>query len=180
MRNVADRTRSAIARIEAEAQQQLLNHELSHRMKNMLAMVQSIATQTMRGAADLDTARDVLANRLIALGKSHDLLLGGSLSKAPLASVIESALDIHRDCPDRFVLDGPAVMVGSRAALSLSLMLHELATNAAKYGALSNAEAGHHQLGYRRRRRRRSGHLALDRGRRSGGGRAEARGSAPG
>jgi PAS domain S-box-containing protein len=140
VRNVADRIRSAIARIEAEAQQQLLNHELSHRMKNMLAMVQSIATQTMRGAVDLDTARDVLANRLIALGKSHDLLLGGSMSKAPLASVIESALDIHRDRPDRFVLDGPAVMVGSRAALSLSLMLHELATNAAKYGALSNAD----------------------------------------
>jgi len=140
VRNVAERTRSAIARVEAEAQQQLLNHELSHRMKNMLAMVQSIASQTMRGAADLDTARDVLANRLIALGKSHDLLLGGSLSRAPLTSVIESALDIHRDRPDRFVLDGPTIMVGSKAALSLSLMLHELATNAAKYGALSNAD----------------------------------------
>ncbi|WP_048435737.1 PAS domain-containing protein [Methylobacterium platani] len=140
VRNVVDRTRTAIARVEAEAQQRLLNHELSHRMKNMLAMVQSIATQTMRGAADLDTARNVLANRLIALGKSHDLLLGGSLSKAPLRSVIESALDIHRDCPNRFVLDGPTVMVGSKAALSLSLMLHELATNAAKYGALSTAD----------------------------------------
>ena len=139
LRNVTDRTQSAIARIEAEVQQRLLNDELSHRMKNMLAMVQSIATQTMRGAADLDTARNVLANRLIALGKSHDLLLGGSLSKAPLASVIENALDIHRAGPDRFVLDGPTVMVGSKAALSLSLMLHELATNAAKYGALSNA-----------------------------------------
>lgn len=140
LRNVVDRTRAAIARVEAEAQQRLLNHELSHRMKNMLAMVQSIATQTMRGATDLDTARDVLANRLIALGKSHDLLLGGALSKAPLLSVIESALDIHRDCLDRFVFNGPALMVGSRAALSLSLMLHELATNASKYGALSNAD----------------------------------------
>nr|WP_171015576.1 PAS domain S-box protein [Methylobacterium sp. L1A1] len=142
VRNVVDRTRSAIARVEAEAQQRLLNHELSHRMKNMLAMVQSIATQTMRGAADLDTARDVLANRLIALGKSHDLLLGGSLSKAPLANVIENAIDIHRDRPDRFSLHGPPVMVGSKAALSLSLILHELATNAAKYGALSSAD-GH-------------------------------------
>ncbi len=140
LRNVADRTRSAIARIEAEEQQRLLNHELSHRMKNMLAMVQSIATQTMRGAADLDTARKVLANRLIALGRAHDLLLVGSLSKAPLASVIENALEIHRDRPERFALDGPAVMVGSKAALSLSLILHELATNAAKYGALSNAD----------------------------------------
>jgi len=139
VRNVVDRTRSAIARIEAEEQQRLLNHELSHRMKNMLAMVQSIATQTMRGAADLDTARNVLANRLIALGKSHDLLLGGSLSKAPLKSVIENAVEIHQDRLDRFVIDGPLIMIGSRAALSLALMLHELATNAAKYGALSNA-----------------------------------------
>ncbi|SDM67648.1 PAS domain S-box-containing protein [Methylobacterium phyllostachyos] len=139
VRNVVDRTRSAIARVEAEAQQKLLNHELSHRMKNMLAMVQSIATQTMRGASDLDTARDVLANRLIALGKSHDLLLGGTLSQAPMKSVIEGALEIHRDRPDRFILEGPTVMVGSKAALSLSLMLHELATNAAKYGALSSA-----------------------------------------
>ena len=140
VRNVADRTRAALARVEAEVQQRTLNLELSHRMKNMLAMVQSIATQTMRGAADLDTAREVLASRLIALGKSHDLLLGGALSRAPLTSLIETVLDIHRDRPDRFVLDGPTVMVGSKAALSLSLMFHELATNAAKYGALSNAE----------------------------------------
>ncbi|MCJ2058733.1 PAS domain-containing protein [Methylobacterium sp. J-048] len=139
VRNVADRTRATLARIEAEARQRTLNLELSHRMKNMLAMVQSIATQTMRGAADLDTARDVLANRLIALGKSHDLLLGGTLSQAPLTSLIERVLDIHRDRSDRFVIDGPTVMIGSKAALSLSLMLHELATNAAKYGALSNA-----------------------------------------
>ncbi|MFC6790689.1 sensor histidine kinase [Methylobacterium komagatae] len=78
-------------------------------------------------------------NRLIALGKSHDLLLGGSLSKAPLRSVIENAVEIHQDRLDRFVIDGPLIMIGSRAALSLALMLHELATNAAKYGALSNA-----------------------------------------
>lgn len=139
IRDVADRTRAAIARIEAEDRQRTLNLELSHRMKNMLAMVQSIATQTMRGAGDLDTARDVLANRLIALGRSHDLLLGGDLSRAPLSSLIENVLDIHRDHPDRIVLDGPVVPIGPRAALSLSLMLHELATNAAKYGALSNA-----------------------------------------
>lgn len=63
IRDVADRTRAAIARIEAEDRQQTLKLELSHRMKSMLAMVRSIATQTMRGAGDLDVARDVLANR---------------------------------------------------------------------------------------------------------------------
>ncbi|MGT2489110.1 HWE histidine kinase domain-containing protein [Methylobacterium oryzae CBMB20] len=80
--NIADRTRAALARIEAEEQQRTLNLELSHRMKNMLAMVQSIATQTMRTATDLDAAKDVLAGRLIALSKSHDLLLGGTVGSA--------------------------------------------------------------------------------------------------
>ncbi|WP_019906521.1 PAS domain-containing protein [Methylobacterium sp. 77] len=142
VRNVADRTRAAIARIEAEAQQRVLNLELSHRMKNMLAMVQSIATQTMRNATDVATAKDVLAGRLIALGKSHDLLLGGSLGDTPLKTLIESALEAHKDKPDRFSIRGPALNVGAKAAMSLALILHELATNAAKYGALSTDTGG--------------------------------------
>ena len=137
--NIADRTRAALARIEAEERQRTLNLELSHRMKNMLAMVQSIATQTMRTATDLDGAKEVLAGRLIALSKSHDLLLGGSVGSAPVGTLIETALQTHRDNPGRFVLDGPTFTVGSKAAMSLSLILHELATNAAKYGALSTA-----------------------------------------
>lgn len=138
--NIADRTRAALARIEAEERQRTLNLELGHRMKNMLAMVQAIATQTMRNATDLDTAKDVLAGRLIALGKSHDLLLGGSIGSAPIGTVVEGALRSHEDNPGRFVVEGPTFTVGAKAAMSLSLMLHELATNAAKYGALSTAE----------------------------------------
>ena len=138
--NIADRTRAALARIEAEERQRTLNLELSHRMKNMLAMVQSIATQTMRTATDLDAAKDVLAGRLIALSKSHDLLLSGTVGSAPVETVIRSALLSHEDVPGRFILEGPSFTVGSKAALSLSLMLHELATNAAKNGALSTAE----------------------------------------
>ncbi len=138
--NIADRTRAALARIEAEEQQRTLNLELSHRMKNMLAMVQSIATQTMRTATDLNTAKEVLAGRLIALGRSHDLLLGAGVRAAPIKSLIEGALRAHEDNPGRFVLEGPTFTVGARAAMSLALMLHELATNAAKYGALSTAQ----------------------------------------
>ena len=140
VRNVADRTRAAIARVEAEERQQTLNQELSHRMKNMLAMVQSIATQTMRNATDVETAKNVLAGRLIALGKSHDLLLGGTLNGTSLQILIEDTLQPHLDRPDRFVIEGPTLTVGAKAAMSLALMLHELATNAAKYGALSNAD----------------------------------------
>jgi PAS domain S-box-containing protein len=136
---VADRTRAALARIEAEERQTTLNLELSHRMKNMLAMVQSIATQTMRTATDLNAAKDVLAGRLIALGKSHDMLLGGAVGSAPIETLIAGALESHGGDPGRFVVDGPSFTLGSKAAMSLSLMLHELATNAAKYGALSTA-----------------------------------------
>ena len=138
--NIADRTRAALARIEAEERQRTLNLELGHRMKNMLAMVQAIATQTMRTATDLDNAKDVLAGRLIALGNSHDLLLGGEVGAAPVRTLIESALRTHEDERGRFVLEGPTFTVGAKAAMSLSLMLHELATNAAKYGALSTAQ----------------------------------------
>ena len=136
---LADRTLAALARIDAEERQRTLNLELSHRTKNMLAMVQSIATQTLRTASDLDTAKEVLAGRPIALGKSHDLLPGGSIGSAPVGALIEAALQTHRDNPGRFVLEGPTFTVGSKAAMSPSLILHELATNAAEYGALSTA-----------------------------------------
>jgi PAS domain S-box-containing protein len=142
LRSVADRTRAAIARVEAEERQQLLNHELSHRMKNLLAMVQSIATQTMRSATDVDSAKEILAARLIALGRAHDLLMGGALGSTKVLAIVRAALEIHTDRPERFRLAGPDIEIGAKPALSLALMLHELATNAGKYGALSN-EAGH-------------------------------------
>lgn len=139
-RNVADRVQVGIARLRAEEQQATLNHELSHRMKNTLAMVQAIATQTMRSAVDLDAARSALAARLVALGKAHDLLLSGTRESASIGAILRGTLAIHDDAQaDRLRLDGPPVQVGARAALSLALIVHELAINAAKYGALSVA-----------------------------------------
>ena len=139
-RNVADRVLAGVARLRAEEQQGTLNRELSHRMKNTLAMVQAIASQTMRNAVDLDAAQGTLSARLIALGKAHDMLLDETGAGASLAEVIRQALVTHDDDQiGRLRLDGPAVKVGSKPALSLALMIHELATNAAKYGALSCA-----------------------------------------
>ncbi|WP_281024595.1 PAS domain-containing sensor histidine kinase [Methylobacterium segetis] len=137
---VADRARGAIRRVQAEEQQAVLNRELSHRMKNLLAMVQAITMQTMRNATDLEQARETLAARLIALGKGHDILLEHEYKGASLAEVVRSAVALHDDGqPGRFQISGPEVHTGPSAALSLSLMLHELGTNAAKYGALSTA-----------------------------------------
>ncbi|MCJ2117251.1 PAS domain-containing protein [Methylobacterium sp. J-001] len=137
VRNIADRTRSAVARAEAEEQQRILNLELSHRLKNTFALVQSIASQTLRNADDLVEARDALAARLIALGKAHDILLTGSKDRAPITAIIDGALTLHQDAETRFQRSGPELPLGPSAALALGLILHELATNATKYGALS-------------------------------------------
>jgi PAS domain S-box-containing protein len=137
-RGVADRCAAALAKAEAETHQQFLNAELSHRMKNILAMAQAIALQTMRVSTDVATATEVLSGRLSALGKAHDILLGGGHSGGNVRSIVQGALRMHDDRrPDRFHLSGPQVAVGHRAGLPLALIVHELATNAAKYGALS-------------------------------------------
>ncbi len=148
-RGVADRCAAAMAEAEAEARQVFLNAELSHRMKNILAMAQAIALQTMRVATDVPSATEVLTGRLTALGKAHDILLDGGHSGGNLASVIEGALRMHDDRRShRFALDGPHVAVGHRAGLPLALIVHELATNAAKFGALST-EAGAVDIAWR-------------------------------
>ncbi len=128
------------ARKRAEAMQGLMNGELSHRMKNLLAMVQAIARQTMRSAADLPTMRDILSNRLVALGKAHDILIEGTSDQTSLATVLHSGVGVHADEPGRFSYRGPFLVISGRAIMPLSLVLHELSTNAAKYGALSTPE----------------------------------------
>ncbi|TNC05404.1 PAS domain S-box protein [Methylobacterium terricola] len=125
------------ARKRVAEQQDILNHELSHRLKNTLALVQSITSQTLRSAPDLVAAREAIAARLIVLGKAHDILLAGSTDSASVRTVVEGALGLHDVTGNRFQIDGPDLDIGPSAALSLGLMLHELATNAVKYGALS-------------------------------------------
>ncbi len=139
VREVADRVWAALGRLQAEEQQRVLNRELSHRLKNTLTMAQAIASQTLRNVTDVGSVKEALVARLVALGKAHDILLSGEGDEgAGLEAVLAGALAIHDDGePDRIRLSGPAIEVGPKAALSLSLMIHELATNAAKYGAFS-------------------------------------------
>lgn len=130
----------------AEEHQRLLTGELQHRVKNTLALVQAIASQTLRGATDIDEAGEALTARLISLGRAHDILTRTSWTAAPIAEVIESALCVHRQSRgSRIRIGGPNVLLAAKPALSLALALHELATNAAKYGALSN-ETGYVDL----------------------------------
>jgi PAS domain S-box-containing protein len=123
-----------------EARQTLLMQELAHRMKNTMAMVQAVAAQTMRNAPSLEAAGTALAARLLALAQAHDVLLQGSFARASLIGLVEGAVSLHGDgVAGRFRITGPELTLGPRHGLTLALMLHELGTNAAKYGALSVA-----------------------------------------
>jgi two-component sensor histidine kinase len=123
---------------QANERQTLLALELQHRIKNTLAMVGAIANQTMRGD-DVEAARSAFTARLMTLSSAHDILTRSSFTAAPLRDVVEGAIAPHRTTQDRIHIDGPAVDLQPKHALALSLALHELATNAVKYGALSNA-----------------------------------------
>lgn len=124
-------------RKQHEEHQRLLVDELNHRVKNTLAMVQSMARQTLRNSADRDQLRAMLEARLGALARAHDILTREQWEGALLGQVVAQAL-AGVPQPERFDLSGPNLWLAPRQALSLALALHELATNAVKYGALSN------------------------------------------
>ncbi|WP_210277960.1 sensor histidine kinase [Methylobacterium radiotolerans] len=131
-------TRDFRARKRAEEDMRMMNGELAHRLKNVLAVVQSVALQTLRNAADLPSASENLSARLVALGAATDVLTGASWRAADLRALAEHTLAPHGQLGTRIVLDGPPVALQPQVAVALALALHELATNAAKYGALSN------------------------------------------
>ncbi|HEY7228789.1 MAG TPA: PAS domain S-box protein [Pseudolabrys sp.] len=122
----------------AEQRQRLLIDELNHRVKNTLATVQSLASQTARGAPTPAAFREGFEGRLIALSKAHDQLTVHHWESADLRELLSGSLAPHAGAaPDRIVLRGEDVVLKPRAVLTLAMAVHELTTNAAKYGALS-------------------------------------------
>jgi PAS domain S-box-containing protein len=126
------------ARRAAEERQTLLIHELNHRVKNTLATVQSLASQTYRGAIDPAVAGDAFLERLMALARVHDLLSEAAWEGASLHEVVERTLTPYGRDGGRLTVSGPRVRLIPNAAVTLNLAFHELATNAVKYGALSS------------------------------------------
>lgn len=131
---LADRT----ARRLAEEHRVLLLREMSHRIKNVLATVQAIANQTFRDGAGPDSLRK-FGQRLSAMAATHDLLISSHWQSTDLKAAIHAALGPFgvESGEARFLVEGPRVEIAARGAFSLSMALHELCTNAAKYGALS-------------------------------------------
>ena len=123
---------------QTEEQRRLLLNELNHRVKNTLATIQAISGQTLRAARDLPSARETLDARICSLARAHDLLTVRDWTGANLTDVVMRALDAFTLA--QMKISGSGLDVSPKHALSLSMALHELATNATKYGALSCPE----------------------------------------
>ncbi|MEW9838295.1 PAS domain-containing sensor histidine kinase [Mesorhizobium marinum] len=135
---------------EAEEKRQLLLREMNHRIKNLFAATSGMVTLTAKNAPSVAAMAGTLRGRLAALAKAHDLVRPaiateeGLDQKAALDTLVNAVLEPHLDpyIEQQVCVEGPAVALGSSASTSLALVFHELATNAAKYGALAAAGGG--------------------------------------
>ncbi len=129
--------------------QQFLIGELNHRVKNTLAIVQAMAGQTLRASATPESGWDAFTSRIASLSRAHDLLTRDNWEGADLADIVEGTAKAHQnEGEERFRVRGDSLHIAPRIAFAITMTLHELATNATKYGALSN-ETGHVEIGWR-------------------------------
>lgn len=131
----------------AEDQRVLLLNELNHRIKNTLSTVQSITEQTLRAANVDPLVRRDLTDRLMAVSDAHNVLVDENWAGADLSTIVRQAVAPHDHPASKFTIDGPLVWLSPQQAVAIALALHELATNALKYGALSTEE-GHVEIAW--------------------------------
>lgn len=125
-------------RKHAQAQQSLLIRELHHRVKNTLATVQAVVGATARSTSNIDEFYEAFVGRIVSLANTHSLLTEAVWQTAPLREIIEKELSPYRDdSEERVVIEGPPVELPSEVAVPIGMAIHELTTNATKYGALS-------------------------------------------
>ena len=122
----------------ADKLQKLILEELHHRIKNTLATVSAIASQSLRTATSLEHGQHAIEGRLVALGRAHDLLLQARWANASLATTIRGATAPYdSEGAGRFLIEGPEIRITSGAVIALAMTLNELCTNTTKFGALS-------------------------------------------
>ncbi|WP_454713947.1 sensor histidine kinase [Caulobacter segnis] len=127
--------------VDARHHGTFLLQELDHRVKNTLAIVQSISRQTLRSTPTPEAFAETFENRILALSQAHELLTRRAWGRADLHEILDKALAPFRaDATDRFDIIGPALTFSAETSVSVHMTLHELAVNAAKHGALSTAE----------------------------------------
>jgi PAS domain S-box-containing protein len=144
MKIVRDETPAKLA----EDQRVLLLNELNHRIKNTLSTVQSITEQTLRAAQVDPLVRRDLTNRLMAVSDAHNVLVDENWAGADLGTIVRQAVSPHdHPAASKFMVDGPLVWLSPQQAVAIALVLHELATNALKYGALST-QGGHVEIAW--------------------------------
>ena len=135
---IAGTTRDVTERQEHEKHMQLMVNELNHRVKNTLAMVQSLVFQTLDGAPDPDEAREKIESRLLALSDAHNILTRENWQGADIADIVEGAASLFQQhAGERFDITGPTAILEPRRTVALAMALHELCTNAIKPGAVS-------------------------------------------
>ncbi|MFZ0267507.1 sensor histidine kinase [Caulobacter sp.] len=135
---VLAKSRDITGEIRAEAHRQLLVNELNHRVKNTLATIQSITSQSLRNAGVDPSVRSALEGRLMAIAATHNVLTDENWSAASLRQIIDGSVTPYRANPGQLTISGQDLMVSPKAAVVLALAFHELAINALKYGALSS------------------------------------------
>lgn len=148
LQSVSNVLAATIQRDETERHQQVLLAELQHRVKNSLATVQAIASLSFRDSVGISAELQVFRGRIRALSAAHDLLFLTGWRAIELAEIVRSQLLPFHEQSERILLEpGPPVALTSNAAMEMGMVVHELATNAVKYGALSN-ERGRVRIGW--------------------------------
>jgi PAS domain S-box-containing protein len=140
-------SRDITGEMRSEAQRQMLVNELNHRVKNTLATIQSIASQSLRNAGVDLAVRGAFEGRLMAIAATHNVLTDENWSAASLRQIVDGSVTPYRSNPSQLTITGEDLMVSPKPAVVLALAFHELAINALKYGALS-AAGGHVDIGW--------------------------------